>query len=165
MIKRLNQFIKESKEDRDKILFDKLDEKFTFFRDLLIDLEHDGKIENYYFYYACDLKYKLGMNSLLKTRFNIKEDNIKNKIEFFIKLILKTESNVVANKRITDPNFKLDGRLSMEVIYERRYKDITDDLLELAEVSNVLKANHYNSELSLGSDAKIRLSISDNNFL
>jgi hypothetical protein len=157
MIKRLNEF--NETEDRSSILFDKFYKKVELFRDLLIDLEHDRKIEKYYFYYAIDLKFKQGINSLVKTSFSINEDNLKDKISSFINLILLREKN------ITNNNFKLEGKLSIEVIYEKRHQDITDDLLELAEVSNILKANGYNSELSLGNDAKIRLRIIDDKFL
>jgi hypothetical protein len=157
MIKRLNEF--NETEDRSSILFDKFYKKVELFRDLLIDLEHDRKIEKYYFYYAIDLKFKQGINSLIKTSFSINEDNLKDKISSFINLILLREKNITGN------NFKLEGKLSIEVIYEKRHQDITDDLLELAEVSNILKANGYNSELSLGNDAKIRLRIIDDKFL
>jgi hypothetical protein len=168
MIKRLNEF--SETEDRSSILFDKFYKKVELFRDLLIDLEHDRKVEKYYFYYSIDGKYRLySLSNLweLKTTFTPNEENLEQKIIFFIKLILKSESNVKASKNVykTDDNFKLEGKLSIEVIYEKRHQDITDDLLELAEVSNALKVNGHNSELSLGNDAKIRLRITDDKFL
>jgi hypothetical protein len=157
MIKRLNEF--NETEDRSSILFDKFYKKVELFRDLLIDLEHDRKIEKYYFYYAIDLKFKQGINSLIKTSFSINEDNLKDKISSFINLILLREKNITGN------NFKLEGKLSIEVIYEKRHQDITDDLLELTEVSNSLKGMGIDTILSLGNDAKIRLRIIDDKFL
>lgn len=92
MIKRLNEFNEYG--DRSSILFDKFYKKILLFRDLLIDLEHDRKIEKYYFIYAIDLKFKQGLNSLVKVSFSINEDNLESKIGFFIKLLLKREENI-----------------------------------------------------------------------
>ena len=53
----------------------------------------------------------------------------------------------------------------IDVIYDKTYQDITDDLLELSEISNSLKGMGINAILSLGNDAKIRLRITDDKFL
>lgn len=165
MIKRLNEFNKT--EDRSSILFDKLYKKVELFRDLLIDLEHDRKIEKYYFYYEIDLKFKQGINYIVKNSFSINEDSLRDKISSFINLILLREKNIKDSQYFyrVDDNFKLDGKLYIDVIYDKTYQDITDDLLELSEISNSLKGMGINAILSLGNDAKIRLRITDDKFL